>query len=102
MADDCLQRQLQEINAVEATFPEAGALSFTSAEAAAVENLKSVDEVGPHGHAEQELPGISGTVNLLDCKLSGQAVGLQFRLPTKYPLQKPWLQVLCAAGTQPS
>lgn len=98
MACECLERQLQEIEALQATFPEPGALAFSFSEVAALEQLRALVESQSVGSNPQEVANIGGTVNLQDCTLSGQTVGLHFQLPSTYPLQKPSYQVLCAAG----
>ncbi|KAL3130259.1 hypothetical protein ABBQ38_008092 [Trebouxia sp. C0009 RCD-2024] len=90
-----LQRQLDEIDALLATFPESGAASFTPAEQSVLEaSRRRLDSAAFASYQSQ----LSGSVSLLDVQLEGSPVGVHYTLPHDYPDCAPRIQVHCAAG----
>ncbi len=98
--------------ALEAMYPEEGALCFTAAERAATDLATSLVETsaGESGDAAQQqqshlrsqlgsLSQLSGALVFQSLAVGGQPVSLRFTLPPQYPLAAaPRLQVECACG----
>lgn len=93
---DIFRRQIDELEALRATFPEDGAFVFSSTERLAFDQAAVLSEGKHSGDVEQA--DLSGTINLLDCLLNGTPVGVRFSLPPSYPLESPTVQMICTAG----
>ena len=78
-----------------ATFPEAGAASFTPAEQSVLDaSRRRVCSSAPASYQSQ----LSGSVSLLALQLEGSPIGMHYTLPHDYPDCAPRIQVHCAAG----
>ena len=82
-----LERQIEEIDAVQATFFEPNAFLLAPPEQDA-------------GQCDSGLPQLSGTVVLLDTLVAGQPVALHFSLPVAYPAAQAQLRVDSCAGVE--
>ena len=101
-----------QMQALAATYPEDGALQFTSAEQAALDlaaaltasNAHPPTAESPHAETARQaaeagdaIPQLSGTLILRELSVSRQALSLHFTLPAGYPAAGlPRLQVDCA------
>jgi hypothetical protein len=90
-----LQAQLDEIEALQACYPD-GELSFTAAEATALRFAAAV-VAGPAAAELHDVPALSATLRLPGVELAGQPVQLKFTLP-RGSSGEPGLQVLCNAS----
>lgn len=83
------------MQALLATFPETGAVSFTSAEQSLLDvSRRRVCNSAPASYQSQ----LRGSVSFLDMELEGSPIGLHYTLPHDYPECAPRIQVQCAAG----
>ena len=83
------------MQALLATFPETGAVSFTSAEQSVLEaSRRRVSSSAPASYQSQ----LSGSVSFFDMQMEGSPIGLHYTLPHDYPDCAPRIQVQCAAG----
>lgn len=83
------------IQALLATFPETGAVSFTSTEQSVLEaSRRQISSSAPASYQSQ----LSGSVSFLAMQLEGSPIGLHYTLPHDYPDCAPRIQVQCAAG----
>lgn len=89
-AIDVLTVQVEEIQALQAMYPEDGAVCFTSAEQAALEMATALVETAPDTSAPQaaqqeaqlcSLPQLSGALSLQGARIGGQPVRLRFTFP---------------------
>lgn len=90
-------RQLAELDALRAMYPEEGALTM---DASPSSDLAGLNTDRSASHPVDSL-NFSGTVFLPDVSLRRKTVGLRFQLPTGYPDQPPDVHVICEAGNPP-
>mmetsp|Transcript_1878 Transcript_1878/g.4178 ORF Transcript_1878/g.4178 Transcript_1878/m.4178 type:complete len:332 (-) Transcript_1878:343-1338(-) len=84
---ECLERQIDELTALAATFPESGAFVLQPSEEDNYEFAKKILQGGSDsGFSVEDIFVLSGTVRLQDVVLGGAPVGLRFTLPKTYPM----------------
>lgn len=95
-----LARQVLEIEALRATFPEDGAVVLSESEQLALEQAQALIELSEEAADNLERPLLSGSVYNLECKLQGRPIGLRFQFPRRYPEaeERADLQVVCDTG----
>eukprot|EP00877_Chromochloris_zofingiensis_P006355 jgi/Chrzof1/1973/Cz10g28140.t1 len=93
-----LERQLDELDALTAVFPEPGCISYAAAELEAIQAAKSVIQNPDTAHRQHTYPpSLSGVIRLPGIRIDGSPVGLRFVLPATYPeATSPQLSVECS------
>lgn len=92
-----LERVLDELDAVCATYPEPGAVRFSTREETIISSAR--DTLARRDSTQaSKMSDISGEVRLLDCAPLEQPIGVQFSLQTDYPIARPSIKVVCASG----
>ena len=86
-----VEAQLVELEAIKATYPEAGAVQIDE-----VDDIESLQH--PVRSKNTVLGPLSGRVLLLSSVVSGPPIGLSFTLQQGYPDDPPDLQVICQGG----
>ena len=95
-------RQLSELEAICAMYPEPGAVVIDGLEDLHSECL--ADSISPHvplaasADLSKASSPLSGRILLLCNALEGRPIGISFLLPEGYPAAPPDIQVLCEGG----
>ncbi|GAX79896.1 hypothetical protein CEUSTIGMA_g7336.t1 [Chlamydomonas eustigma] len=92
----CLRTQVEELEALAATFTEEGAVQFQTLEAEALKLAK--EAVVGNAIPARSLPLLSGTIRIPGIHVQGGPLSLRFVLPTAYPLQCATLSVECSCS----
>lgn len=87
-------RQLAELDALRAMFPEDGAVQLDTLP----DGAATAGEAVQADLTNSPSATLSFTVMIPASSLRGRPVGLHFQLPKAYPEQEPAVQVICEAG----